>query len=357
MGRARRGRADTQGVRLRAASPLQNEQLSTLVKLIDNLILSLSEFFARLPTSDMATIESVIAELSTQERGCQILEQFPKLREQKLSLSHTELQRVVGLLDKFIASDNSRSAPTKKQLWGAVNSLLPPSATTKLSSKWDKSQLAFALRQWVMEAIALSEGQSQTDLFLEVKTSDVDPKEIAHDVFILDDDGSVATFSVTAPSPSIPVAKLIDVSEPPLPKRGTCPPEPTASSADLFSPESTATSASSFVRQLNELVDITDQDLAAIPTVPHPRVRNSLEHGNEALESNLPGSSLPPATSAGRDAARTVTPVNVQGESESAEGLGESEEDQQQTNTIVGVTMKKVNSEPKDRGSCLLFPT
>ena len=42
----------------------------------------------------------------------------------------------------------------------------------------------FTLRQWVIDIIALAPDRSQSDLFLEVKTSDIDPNKLDHDVLI-----------------------------------------------------------------------------------------------------------------------------------------------------------------------------
>ena len=117
----------------------------------------------------------------------------------------------------------------------------------------------------------------QYDLFLEVRTSSTDPKMLDHAVFILEDDGSVATFSVASPEPvDSHAAAAAEESSVHAGETGTVDdPREGALANDLFSPNSIATSASSFVRHLNELVDATDPALAAIQTFPHPRVRSS----------------------------------------------------------------------------------
>ena len=87
------------------------------------------------------------------------------------------------------------------------------------------------------------------------------------------------TFSVVSPQPEVPTAAVVRSA--PADSAHACTgfaqdgggsegPGP-----DLFSPNSIATSASSFVHHLNELVEETEPALADIPTFPHPRVENS----------------------------------------------------------------------------------
>ena len=133
------------------------------------------------------------------------------------------------------------------------------------------------MRKWVVEAEALADVHRQRDLFLEVSTNAADPKTLDNNVFILEDDGSVATFSVASPQTEISTAAVVapddsaQVSETIVEATG----HSESIGTDLFSPNSIATSASSFVRHLNELVEGTEPALAAISTFPHPRVGNS----------------------------------------------------------------------------------
>ena len=133
------------------------------------------------------------------------------------------------------------------------------------------------MHKWVVEAEALADVHKQRDLFLEVSTNAADPKTLDNNVFILEDDGSVATFSVASPQPEISAAAVV-APDGSAQVSGTIV-EGTGRSEgpgpDLFSPNSITTSASSFVRHLNELVEETEPALAAIPTFPHPRMGNS----------------------------------------------------------------------------------
>ena len=225
----------------------------------------------------------------TEQNAVSLLCEFPKRRAEHGEFSTQELRPVLALLDAYVASSSKRTAPTKSQLKAAVTSLLPPNSTA-LSSKWNKCQLAYATRKWIIEAEELDPAYKQRDLFLEVRTSATDPKALDPNVFILEDDGSVAQFSVASPQP-IGGSATRAIAGGPAQTRSSNEAESqqdTRPASDLFSPSSIATSASSFVRHLNELVDSAEPALAAIDTFPHPRVGNS---STGALEPEQPAGS------------------------------------------------------------------
>ena len=262
-------------MKLRAGQePSSRGENGTSKKLLTSILLFKTKFFA--PMSTSASNSSLPAELDPTA----LLEEFPTRRAGHAAFSAPELRAVLALLDAYVASTSKRTAPTKPQLTAAVISLLPPSANS-LSSKWSKNQLAYAMRKWIVEAEALGPEHKQYDLFLEVRTSSADPKMLDHTVFILEDDGSVATFSVASPQPIDPPASATEGESSAQVEENAEEPgtennvHDGALATDLFSPNSIATSASSFVRHLNELVESTEPALAAIETFPHPRVGNS----------------------------------------------------------------------------------
>ena len=227
---------------------------------------------------------------TTEQTAVSVLCEFPARRAGHKDFSAEELRLVLALLDTYVASSSKRTAPTKSQLAAAASSLLPPGSSA-LSSKWNKCQLAYATRKWVVEAESLGGSHKQRDLFLEVRTSDTDPKALDHNVFILEDDGSVAQFSVSSPPPvSAPVPRTEDGGPGEFRSSNEGENDPDlAPATDLFSPNSIATSASSFVRHLNELVESTAPALAAIETFPHPRVGNSPTGDLGPAPSTVPG--------------------------------------------------------------------
>ena len=245
-------------------------RIGTLLKSLTSTLKTKTEFFVLMAAA------SSNATVSAEHTAVSLLCEFPVRRAGRRDFSANELRLVLALLDTYVASTSKRTAPTKVQLAAAASSLLPPGSNA-LSSKWSKCQLAYATRKWVVEAESLDSSHKQCDLFLEVRTSDTDPKALDHNVFILEDDGSVTQFSVASPQPVSTLASGNGTSESAQPRSadGGGSAQVPASPTDLLSPNSIATSASSFVRHLNELVESTEPALAAIETFPHPRVGNS----------------------------------------------------------------------------------
>ena len=244
--------------------------ISTLLKSLTSTLKTKTEFFVPMAAASNNTPDSA------EQTVVSLLCEFPTRRAGRRDFSTDELRLVLALLDTYVASTSKRTAATKVQLAADASSLLPPGSNA-LSSKWNKCQLAYTTRKWVIEAESLDSSHKQRDLFLEVRTSDTDPKALDHDVFILEDDGSVTQFSVASPQPVGAPASGNETSESGRIRSidGGDSAQVPASPTDLFSPISIATSASSFVRHLNELVESTEPALAVIETFPRPRVGNS----------------------------------------------------------------------------------
>ena len=121
-------------------------------------------------------------------------------RARKARISNPDLLLIMELLQNFNANTSNRAPPSKTLLFESVQALLLPSARA-LSKKWSKSQLVSVLLQWAMEAEALAQYENQSDLYVDLRVSKSKPKELAHAVFLQQDDGYFETMSVYSPSP------------------------------------------------------------------------------------------------------------------------------------------------------------
>ena len=214
--------------------------------------------------------------LSNSQDALNILSSLAVRRHTKSVLDSDELKQVEALLQNFIKSPALRTAPSKNLLMAAVNALLPQGATL-VSSKFNKPQLAAVLQRWVHEAELLAQPEMQNKLYIEIKllTGSKRDIDLSQAIYIEEDDGSVAAFSISSPDHTTsdnqlevpltnPGSFLAELSMTPRPIGGT--------------PTSIATSASSFARQTNGAASL--QTLAAtrvsnpgVPeeTAPTPR--------------------------------------------------------------------------------------
>ena len=223
-----------------------------------------------------------VPKLSQTQDAVNILLALPDKRKAGVLLSSAELEQVESLLRSFVSSPNPRAAPSKLQLHAAVSSLLH-SSSAKLSQKWNKTQLSTVLHRWVAEALELDDQSLQPALVLEIRTSKKGKNKLAHEIFVEEDDGSVATFKISSPE------KASASSRPPTRTPGAVAPPSEAEIGPLGTPSSVATSATAFMRELSDLA--VGADLAAMNQTPtHPGVEDSSHHQrhHENLNEQIP---------------------------------------------------------------------
>ena len=133
------------------------------------------------------------------ERGIHCIRRLPIARAAGRLMKPAHLRDLLRLVQAYINSAKTKSPPKKAYLYAAVQSLLPEGTT--LSPKWDKTQLALVLKKWCLTALKLSPFAAQPSLFVRVRASDSNAKQISHSCFINEDDNKVLTFAVQSPSP------------------------------------------------------------------------------------------------------------------------------------------------------------
>ena len=203
-----------------------------------------------------STPSDPVPTLSDSQDAVSVLLSVPAKRRDGKLLTMDELSQIEALLRSFASSPNQRAAPSKQQLHDATSALLHTSAGP-LSRKWNKTQLATVLHRWVAEAMLLDPFGNQPALFLEVRTSKKGSKMPDHDVYVEQDDGSVATFAILSPAKSEkPPRHPKSATTPELSDTPAKPSVRSPSNSEigaLATPSSCATSASSFMRQLDRL--------------------------------------------------------------------------------------------------------
>ena len=201
--------------------------------------------------------------LSNSQDALSLLSSLAFRRRSGPILSADELTQIEKLMQSYIDSPASRSAPSKNQMMAAVNALLQRGANL-VSAKFNKSQLAGAIHRWTQEAALLSPPSLQKKLFIEMKFIRGSRKhvDLSKSIYIEEDDGSVAELAISSPGPARPAQNenqppsepiddfLQGISTTPISLDGT--------------PFSTGTSASSFARRMNGAASF--QTLAATPT-------------------------------------------------------------------------------------------
>ena len=157
------------------------------------------EFFDMSTMNDTAESQSPPV-LSPDQDAVQLLLALPSRRHQRQVLDQGELKQIGKLLTEFINSPARRTAPSKAQLTVAVNALLP-SIEMHVSPKFNKPQLAAVLQRWVQEALLLAPSTDQNNLYVEIKSmkSNTRKVDLTKAIYIEEDDGSVATFSISSP--------------------------------------------------------------------------------------------------------------------------------------------------------------
>lgn len=203
------------------------------------------------PTADVA-----VPQISEEDQAVQILVNLAARRQRSRVLSENELRLISDLLQNFIDSATLRTAPTKSQMLVAVSALLQKPGN--VSSKWSKPQLAEVLMRWTKEAMSLSPPSQQSKLFVELKSFKGKRKnvDLSTAIFIEDDDGSVATFSISSPSSNQRISTPLNLSQ----RRvdfdlvdGL-----SAISRPPVTPNSISTSASSFARRLDQVASFSE---------------------------------------------------------------------------------------------------
>ena len=126
---------------------------------------------------------------------------IPNKRKQKQSLSDVELKQVASLLKTYMDVPSKRALPSKAQLSVVVSSLLQEGAR-KLSKQWNKTQLVVVIQHWleVVETLAEKKDQGKTYLKIAVhKGSNGAPKLMKHQITNKEDNGELASMSVSSP--------------------------------------------------------------------------------------------------------------------------------------------------------------
>ena len=233
-----------------------------------------------------AAMDASVPTLSPTQDAVNLLVSLPAKRAQSVILAHSELSQIRDLLCEYDSSSSRRAAPSKAQLHAAVSALLHPKAN-KLSQKWNKGQLAAVLGRWVQEALSIQKPELQLKLCLEINPAGQREPGV---LYIEEDDGSVATFAINSPNkPARETIRMRNVPTPPTDVDDEDPSHvPTPSTSEigpLGTPSSVATSATSFMRQLDEVAG-PNGFLAATPgTVSNPPgVGNSSSVENASQE-------------------------------------------------------------------------
>ena len=183
----------------------------------------------------------------------QILVNLAARRQRSSVLSKNELQLIIAdLMKNFINSSTLRTAPTKSQMLVAVSALLQTPGN--VSSKWSKPQLAEVLMRWINEASSLSPPSLQSKLFVQMKSFKGKRKnvDLSDAIFIEEDDGSVAEFSISSPAARRHISTPLNLSQRRVDFDLI---DGLASTPKPFqTPNSISTSASSFARRLDQVV-------------------------------------------------------------------------------------------------------
>ena len=192
-----------------------------------------------------------VPQVSEEAQAVQILVNLAARRQRSRVLSKSELRLIANLLQNFIDSATLRTAPTKSQMLVAVSALLQTPGN--VSSKWSKPQLAEVLMRWTNEALSLSPPSLQSKLFVALKSFKGKRKnvDLSTAIFIEDDDGSVATFSISSPSSAQRISTPLNLSQ-------RCVDFDLVDGLSAVSrppqtPNSISTSASSFARRLDQI--------------------------------------------------------------------------------------------------------
>ena len=199
----------------------------------------------------------------------QLLKSFTHMREQTEPFDLERMEHVGELLDTFIKSPNKNTPPEKRLLQNAAAALLHPEAR-KLSAKWTKPQLADAIRQWISQALLLEKPSMQSNLYLEIRKCKQKPKHCEHTVYIEEDDGSIAAFSVGSPSSSKGAAKKRKKKASAKAKISSPAGSdlPSVPAHDLDDTPGSLHSAGTFMREIEELAkDVSFCDLATTEDV------------------------------------------------------------------------------------------
>ena len=137
----------------------------------------------------------------------------------------------------------------------AVSALLQ--SPGNVSSKWSKPQLAEVLMRWTKEALRLSPPSLQSRLFVQMKSFRGKRKnvDLSDAIFIEEDDGSVAEFSIASPDAARQISTPLSLSQRrvdfDLADGLSLTPKP------FQTPNSISTSASSFARRLDQVADLS----------------------------------------------------------------------------------------------------
>ena len=167
----------------------------------------------------------------------------------------------------------------------AVSALLQKPGN--VSSKWSKPQLAEVLMRWTKEAMSLSPPSQQSKLFVELKSFKGKRKnvDLSTAIFIEDDDGSVATFSISSPSSNQRISTPLNLSQRRVDfdlvdglSAISRPPE---------TPNSISTSASSFARRLDQVASLSELAANSLADPGVPTFDGETAHlANPALADN-----------------------------------------------------------------------
>ena len=143
--------------------------------------------------------ETPTTQEATVERGLHCIRRLPVARASGRLMKPGHLRDLLRFVQAYIDSATTKTPPKKTYLYAAVQALLPDGTT--LSPKWDKTQLALVLKKWCLTALKLSPFAAQPSLFVRVRASDSNAKQIAHTCYINEEDDKVLTFAMQSPSP------------------------------------------------------------------------------------------------------------------------------------------------------------
>ena len=227
--------------------------------------------------------------LSPEQDAVNILLNLPAHRRQRLALSKQELKQVDKLLQDFIMSPARRTAPSKPQLTVAVNELLP-SIDMHVSPKFNKPQLAAVLQRWVQEALLLDPTTDQNKLYVEIKSMKTKQREVDmfKAIYIEEDDGSIATFSISSPEQTRKQKPTADTSKPSpgFDFISAFPISPEPADHTTFMPGSTSTIAERANGVANEIEALAAIDLSE-PGVNAPSGETAREQSSVAPQPGL----------------------------------------------------------------------
>ena len=212
----------------------------------------------------------------------QVLADLPAHRASDRIISPNKIAGILALIEQFEQSPNNKSPPGKELLFNAVKSLLHADSRA-LSLKWSKQQLASVLKSWLTHAMELTPPSSQRDLYVELLVDASCPKQLGHDLFLEEEDGSVATFAIVSPPrnkrTAVPRPRNFVLDEQFRP-RSPVPEGPPESLAER-TPSSIGTSASSaFLREIDQVARLELSPTCSTPGVNVTRISPAERPGN-----------------------------------------------------------------------------